>query len=121
MLESGRNWEMFGYDMRNVGRHWMAAWRDFLWAYDSPVRRRLDEVVVLRDGESEQCFHAGHPCDNFATNCTAVLLPEDLVLAKRLSLPLGVETELESAIALEVSASSPFGPEDTTSRQPPVG
>ncbi len=49
MLDSGRSWELFGYDMRNVGRHWIGAWRDFLWAYDSPVRRHLDEAVVLRD------------------------------------------------------------------------
>lgn len=115
MLDAGRNWELFGYDMRNVGRHWVSAWRDFLWAFDSPVRRHLDEAVVLRDGTTRQAYHAGEPCGPAETNCTAVLLPEDLVLARRLQLPLAVEADLGDVLALEVTASSPFGTEDTAS------
>lgn len=113
MFESGQNWELFGYDVRNVGRHWMAAWREFLWAYDSPLRQKLDEAVVLHDGVSEQSYHAGLACGRIETDCQAVLLPDELVLSKRLSLPPGVETDLESVIAMEVAASSPFGAEDT--------
>ena len=47
MLEKGQNWELFGYDVRRLGRYWIAAWRDLLWAHDSPVRHRLDEVVTV--------------------------------------------------------------------------
>ena len=115
MFESGQNWELFGYDMRNVGRHWLAAWRDCLWSYDSPVRRRLDEPVLLHSPGSEQGYHAGEPCPVPATDCTAVLLPDELVLSRRLQLPLAVEAELDSVVALEVGARSPFEADDTVS------
>jgi len=113
MFESGQNWELFGYDMRNVGRHWLAAWRDFLWADDSPVRRRLDEAVVLRTPGGEQTYQAGVACDGHQADCAAVLLPDELVLCRALQLPLAVEPELNSVLALEVNANSPFSAEDT--------
>ena len=113
MFESGQNWELFGYDMRNVGRHWLAAWRDFLWADDSPVRRRLDEAVVLRTPEGERAYQAGIACGGVRTECGAVLLPDELVLCRTLRLPLAVEPDLDSVLALEVNANSPFSAEDT--------
>lgn len=36
MLDKSQNWELFGYDMRHLGAYWLAAWRDLLWAPDSP-------------------------------------------------------------------------------------
>jgi hypothetical protein len=42
-----------------------------------------------------------------------VLLPEELVLCRRLRLPISAEAYLESALALEVNASSPFLADDT--------
>ncbi len=115
MFESGQNWELFGYDMRNVGRHWIAAWRDVLWSYDSPIRRRLDEAVRLSTPGGEQVYQAGAISYSSAADCQAVLIPDDLVLSRTLTLPLAVEPELESVLALEVSANSPFSPEDTAS------
>ena len=41
-----QQWTLFGYDTRQVGQHWLAAWRDLLWGDDSPLRQRLDEVVL---------------------------------------------------------------------------
>jgi hypothetical protein len=114
MLDSGQNWELFGYDMRNLGRHWLAAWRDFLWAYDSPVRKHLDEPVLLHDGNESLPYHAGEPAARVDTDCEAVLLPDELVLSRRLDLPAAAEAELEQVIALEVNASSPFSPDDTS-------
>ena len=109
MLEAGQNWELFGYDMRNLGRHWVAAWRDLLWSYDSPVRRRLDEVVSVQGQEGTACYQAGAECAaSPASGCTALLLPEELVLWKQLQVPASAETELASVLALEVNASSPF-------------
>ncbi len=113
MLESGQNWELFGYDTRNLWRHLRGAFRDFIWSYDSPLRDRLDEVVRLRDGERESFYHAGRECAPAPVVCEAVLLPDDLVLTRHLRFPLAVEAELEGAIALEASSSSPFAAADT--------
>jgi len=113
MFESSQNWELFGYDMRNLGRHFMAAWRDLLWSYDSPVRSRLDEAVLLRNGGAETIYHAGQPTRSQEARCSAVELPEALALSKTLRLPIAVESDLESVLALEVSANSPFNADDT--------
>ncbi len=113
MFESGQNWELFGYDMRQLGRHFVAAWRDLLWAYDSPVRTHLDEPVRLQTRQGARVYHAGHETDAAEADCNAVLLPEEEVLVRRLRLPLAVEADLESAIALEVAANSPFATADT--------
>jgi len=112
MLETGQNWELFGYDMRQLGRHWKAAWRDLLWADDSPVRERLDGVVQLRDGEGTSLYQAGKPTAPAPVEVQAILLPEELVLARRLRLPLAAESYLDSAMALEVNANSPFPAQD---------
>ncbi len=113
MLESGQNWELFGYDTRNIGRHFSAAFRELVLSYDSPLRAQLDEVVRLRDGEGERYFHAGLPCDPAPASCEAVLLPEELVLVRHLRMPLAVESELDSAVSLEAASSSPFAANDT--------
>lgn len=113
MLDSGQNWELFGYDMRNLGRHWLAAWRDLLWAHDSPIRRRLDETVTLHTPEGGRNYHAGKPVSGVGASCEAVLLSDELALSRVLTLPLEVESEIGDVIALEVSANSPFTRDDT--------
>lgn len=113
MLEKGQNWELFGYDMRQLGSHWVAAWRDLFWADDSPVRTRLDDVVQLRDEGSTVLYQAGQVTQAAPFDCEAILLPDDLILARSLQLPLSAEAYLDSALALEASANSPFSPEDT--------
>ena len=113
MLETGQNWELFGYDMRQLGRHWLAAWHDLLWADDSPIRRRLDEVVQLRSASGSMLYQAGEVSAPAPFDCQAILLPDELVLAKRLRLPANAESYLDSAMALEASANSPFAAEDT--------
>jgi general secretion pathway protein L len=114
MLEKGQNWELFGYDMRNLGRHWMDAWRDLLFANDSPVRRHLDDVVCLHMQGSQTFYQAGSPSDVTEAQYTAFLLPEALVLSKILALPAAVEVDLAAALALEVNAYSPFSATDTS-------
>jgi hypothetical protein len=114
MLEAGQNWELFGYDMRHLGRTWGAAWRDLLWAYDSPVRKRLDEVVSVQGQGGTACYQAGTVCPESSTpTCQALLLPEELVLWKKLRVPASAEGELAAVLALEVNASSPFTARDT--------
>ncbi len=113
MFESSQNWELFGYDMRQLGRHFMAAWRELLWAYDSPVRTRLDEPVSLRSPAAATVYQAGLPSGLSEARCSAILLDDDLALSRNLRLPLAVEAELDAVLALEVNANSPFSSEDT--------
>ncbi|MEZ5572075.1 MAG: PilN domain-containing protein [Halioglobus sp.] len=113
MLESGKNWELFGHDMRHVGRYWLDAWRELLWGYDSPVRLHLDDAVLVRSEEGESYYQAGKPSAIADTKYRAILLPEDLVLCKTLNLPAVVEVDLAAVLALEVSAYSPFSADDT--------
>lgn len=111
---------VFGYDVRDYGRLWLAAWRDFLFGDDSPIRSALDSVVpVQMEDGSIQRFQAGRAVDTApeiadGTNvATAIALPDDLVLARTLTLPTIAEADLEAALSLEVAASSPFAPDDT--------
>lgn len=114
MLEKGQNWELFGYDMRHLGGYWVAAWRDLLWAHDSPVRVRLDEAVAVRAASGTTWYQGGAPCAAAANSgCSAVQLPDELVLCKQIRVPLQAEGELESMLELEVKASSPFSGADT--------
>ncbi|MEP5567935.1 MAG: hypothetical protein ABJN62_08880 [Halioglobus sp.] len=113
MFESSQNWELFGYDMRQLGRHFMAAWRELLWAYDSPVRAHLDEPVILRSPSADAIYQAGMPSALKEARCNAVLLDGDLALSRKLRLPVAVDTELDAVLALETSANSPFSPVDT--------
>jgi len=114
MLEKGQNWVLFGYDVRHLGRYWTAAWRDLLWAHDSPVRSRLDEVVTLHTGNGTVSYQAGTVCAGSPDSaCEAVLLPDELVLCKQLRVPVQAEADLASLLELEVRASSPFSAVDT--------
>jgi hypothetical protein len=113
MLESSQKWELFGYDMRSLGRHWLGAWRNLLWAHDSPIRQRFDDAVCLRREDSEVYYQAGKRSETGGTVYSAILLPEELVLSKMLDLPAAVEGDLEVVLALECSAHSPFSADDT--------
>ena len=114
MASTTNNWELFGYDVRAIGQHWSAAWRDFLYADSSPIRRHLDEVVELTTESGTQRLQAGNPSHAVGSvECLAVQLPDDLVLHRKLTLPLQVESELDSVVALEVSSRSPFSSEDS--------
>jgi hypothetical protein len=118
MLETGQNWELFGFDLRLIGRQWRSAWREFLWGGTSPVRTRLDEIVRVHVGDAVQYFYAGKPLHLTGPNsvsCDAILIPADSVLSKTLDLPLAVETDLDAVMALEVGTLSPFPPSDTVS------
>ena len=113
MFESNQNWQLFGYDMRNVGRYWVDAWRDLLWANDSPVRRHLDDAVIVQGEDGQICYQAGMPSDVKESDYAAIVLPDDLVLTKTLDLHRAVEVDLAAVLALEVNAASPFTANDT--------
>jgi len=119
MAQAGQNWDLFGYDVRQLFKHWRSAWREFLWGYDSPVIARLDEAVRVHGEEGDAYFHAGQrravPVDTSvsALDIEAVLLPDSLVLSRVLELPLAAESDLDMVMALEVTANSPFPDSDT--------
>ena len=116
-MNGGQQWHLFGYDIRQVGRHWFAAWRDLFWGLDSPVRQHLDEVVLVQRDGAFHAYQSGEPLPEGATSpasaCRGVCLPDDLVLHKRLFLPRAVESDLQTALAIEVAANSPFAADDT--------
>ena len=115
MALQAQNWELFGYDMRRIWRHWLTAWREFLWGYDSPVKARLDEVVRVEGEQGVDFFHADARVQHSDTDCSAFLLPDDLVLSKTLSLPIAVEADIDAVMTFEVTANSPFPESDTGS------
>lgn len=117
MLQTGQNWDLFGYDVRQLYRQWRSAWREFLWGYDSPIKARLDEMLKVYSERGEEYFHAGKRVERLASavepQCEAVLLPESLVLTKTLVMPVAVESDLALAMTYEVTANSPFPASDT--------
>ncbi|GHD37929.1 PilN domain-containing protein [Halioglobus pacificus] len=113
MALDSQQWMLFGYDVRDTGRLWQAAWREFLWSDDSPVRQQLDDVVTLTDGDTKTSYQAGQRIDATTSHLVAVAVPNDLVLERSLELPGAVLPNLESVMALEVSSSSPFSADDT--------
>ena len=113
MQVSDQNWRVLGFDVRNLGKLWVDAWRDLLLAWDSPVRRLLDDIVCLRSFEGERFYQSGEPCTATAAEYTAYLLPDEVVLSKTLELPAAVEVDLAAVLALEVDAYSPFAADDT--------
>lgn len=118
-MNRDQQWTLFGYDTRQVGQHWLGAWRDLLWGNDSPLRQRLDEVVLAERDAGQQVFQSGRALEGEVDlpvdPCRAICLPEDLILHKTLTLPLAAESELPSVVALEVNANSPFSHGDTAS------
>ena len=114
-MDKGQQWELFGYDVRHLGKHWLAAWRGLIWLPDSPVRQRFDEVVCLHHDTDSTLYQAGEPTGSAPFDCEALLLPDELVLSRSLSFPLAVEGDLEAALSLELSANSPFSVDDTAS------
>lgn len=113
MGQSVQQWELFGFDVRTIGKYWRSAWREFLWGSGSPVKSRLDEVVKVRSESDVFYYHAGEEVGETDTKCEAILLPESLVLAKTITMPLAVENDLDAAMTMEVLANSPFPESDT--------
>lgn len=114
MLDSSQAWNLFGYDVSQLVTTFKTGWYEFLWGEGSAVREALDEPVSLLDSAGNgNCYRVGLPVDNQNTRSQAVLLPDNLVLARVLKLPAAAEGNLAVVVALEAKASSPF-PEDDT-------
>lgn len=107
---------LFGIDMRQIVQHWLSAWRELLLSSSSPIRQRLDEPVLLHRENTTEVFQGGRVTEDApreTTSCVAQLLPDDLVLARSLRIPIAAESELPAVLAMEVAAASPFKSEDS--------
>ena len=118
MLEASQSWNLFGYDLRQGWFVFQAGWRDFLWGANSPVFSVIDETVaVYRDRGGPFYFRAGQavppPVSSEQPGSSAVVLPDHLVLHRLLIVPKAAEGSLESVVAMEVKANSPFPDGDT--------
>lgn len=120
MSDTSNQWLLFGFDTRRIAQHWISAWRDLLYAPNSPLRGRLDEAVTLVHSDGAlQRFQGGNvlaiPATEQDGTYRACSLPEALTLTRSIVLPVGAEAELEAVVAMEVRASSPFAVDDTAS------
>lgn len=110
-----QQWELFGFDVRLLGKYWRSAWRGFLWGIESPIKIRLDEVVQVQSEVGVTYYQAEHQVPETSAECEAFMLPQSLVLVKALKMPLAVEGDLDIAMEMEVRANSPFPQDDTGS------
>ena len=111
---STNQFEVLGIDVRDYGRFWLAGWKDFLFGDDSPIKKMLDSAVELHHADGALDYFQGGAKIAAIPGCARVIgLPADKVLQRKLQLPAAVETDLDMALSMEVSASSPFSPDDT--------
>lgn len=113
-MSSANQYTVMGHDIRDVGKLFLAAWRDLLWGDDSPIRNALEEPVelVLTDG-TVQSLQADRVWSTKQPEFRAYEVSDELVLSRTLELPHLTAEDLRAAIALEVSACSPFAAADT--------
>ncbi len=114
MAQTDSQWLVLGHDVRDSGRLWLAAWRDFLWADDSPVMHVLDDMVSVQRGDTIETYQGGRQIHGNISDIKAAELPADLVLVRTLSLPAKALPNLAAVIKMEVIASSPFADSDTS-------
>lgn len=115
MADASQQWSLFGFDLRQAYQYWRAGWQELFSGERSWLRRSLAEVVRVSIPESgvEQYYQADKQVKKKNSKTHACIIPDSLVLVKELNLPINVELELDSLLALEVRARSPFLEEDT--------
>ncbi len=109
-----RNTSLFGLDLGNLWGGFRSGWSQalrwpiFAWLSPSePVR------VLLPDGsERVVAGTSAKPASRGARpRAVAVVLPDELVLVRELTLPALADDDLRQAIELDIAASSPFPPD----------
>jgi hypothetical protein len=69
--------------------------------------------VCLHGESGSALYQSGEPCTQAPFEFDAILLPDELALARPLRIPLAAESDLAAVLALEVNANSPFSADDT--------
>ncbi|WP_198147367.1 PilN domain-containing protein [Gilvimarinus polysaccharolyticus] len=108
-MSSKNQWELFGFDLSQLGGLLGRVWRDVFWTYHSPIRQKLDEPVLAHRWQAD----AAAPLLADADKCQAVVLPDTHVLTRHLTLPRAALANLPQIVAAEVTAASPFLADDT--------
>jgi len=116
MTTAHDQWQLFGIDLTRLPLAWMQGWREVAgrpWVARFVPRipvevHAADGDVAVRNGATTAILKGARP------SATALELPDEGVLLRRLRLPALPDRELRSALELEVAAVSPFAPEQTT-------
>ncbi|WP_020208133.1 PilN domain-containing protein [Gilvimarinus chinensis] len=107
-MSSNNQWQLFGFDLRQIGAFFIEVWQEIFWSFHSPVRKVLDRPVRVFSEQTESLDE-----HNPKETAAALMLPEHQFLSRCLVLPRAALASLNQIIEAEVAASSPFVPEDT--------
>lgn len=112
-------WSLFGVDLRQLGSVWSTGWRELrqtrLLSWLEPRQRvwlnmPSGAYALYDNGQIKQAVpKLPLPKKQFV----AVVVPDGMVLAKKLTLPRLSPAEIEQMLMLDISTSSPFGAERT--------
>jgi len=111
--------KFFGINLVSLWRDMRSAWRGMLeWRSLAWMWPEIAVRLWLPGGAQALCrnINLPHTADDAgarAARFEAVLLPEDLLLRRTLTLPRLQPADLQAALALEVQSLSPFQHEDT--------
>lgn len=110
------SWTLFGFDLRKLGGLWQQGWSE---AAQWPLLRKLVQPlpVVVRHADGQYVRWIGDHAERLDGAVAkgpfqAFEMPPEAVLFRTLRLPPLTRSELEDAVALEVSAASPFAEAD---------
>ena len=112
---------LFGNDLRPYIDKAMLGWRQLIWSQEVGLRAWLSQPIELLvdNADSELIDFSGAPLEGEQSgeksSSVGVLLPDDDVLAKTLTIPIEVEPNLNDAMMLEIANMSPFPPEEVVS------
>ena len=118
MWQVANNWSLFGLDLTRAGKWLALGLGQLLYDRDAWLLRRFDPPVRLLSEGTESLYQADRLREHAedrpdSAMYSAVLLPQEAVLLKKLQLPVASEEDLDTAMALEVDLSSPFSDQDT--------
>ncbi|MEO1079806.1 MAG: PilN domain-containing protein [Pseudomonadota bacterium] len=116
-IQANNQWSILGYDPRLFFRQWKEAWSSLLFDRASPLRARLDVPLCLHRPQENVLVLGDRHLDGSPDSASfhAWLLPDDIVLAQTLRVPLSVDAEVEGVVDFELAARNPFPPDDTVS------
>lgn len=111
------SWELFGFDLRRIGALWQQGWEEVArWRLARPFVTPLPVIVQHADGQfARWSGDEARPLDKqpAAPGFFAYELPADVVLFRRLLLPLLTRSEIEEAVRLDIQTTVPFPPEES--------
>ena len=111
------SFNFFGLDLATVFQNIREGWGEAL-TMPKLAWLGVEEVVRVIQTDGTSVYYRGrkpmeaHPSK--AAGFLAVMMPEDVILHRTLHLPRMSETDLLSALSMEVASVTPFGMEQTT-------